>query len=99
MALQGNLDPVVLIAGGDVVGTIKKGIIDPQGVADGAVFVRLMLAALFAAALWINLATLVSAPVSTTHAIVGDVLGAGVAAAGAEDLAGLAAVTVNGDPF
>ena len=71
-----------ILAGGDVVSTIKKGIIDPQGVADGAVFVRLMLAALFAAALWINLATLVSAPVSTTHAIVGDVLGAGVAAAG-----------------
>ena len=45
-----------------MVGTIKKGIIDPQGVADAATFVRLMLAALFAAALWINLATLIAAP-------------------------------------
>ena len=71
-----------ILAGGDVVGTIKKGIIDPQGVADAATFVRLMLAALFAAALWINLATLIAAPVSTTHSIVGGVLGAGVAAAG-----------------
>ncbi len=71
-----------VLAGGDVVDTIKKGIIDPEGVADAATFVRLMLAALFAAALWINLATLVGAPVSTTHSIVGGVLGGGVAAAG-----------------
>ena len=71
-----------ILAGGDVVDTIKQGIIDPQGVADAATFVRLMLAALFAAALWINLSTLFGAPVSTTHSIVGGVLGAGVAAAG-----------------
>ena len=71
-----------VIAGGDVVGTIKQGIIDPAGVADAASFVRLMLAALFAAALWINLATIVGAPVSTTHSIVGGVLGGGIAAAG-----------------
>jgi PiT family inorganic phosphate transporter len=45
-------------------------------------FRYLMLAALLAAGLWINLATLLSAPVSTTHSIVGGVLGAGVAAAG-----------------
>ena len=71
-----------IIAGGDVIGTIKKGIIDPGGVADAATFVRLMMAAMFAAAVWINLATLVGAPVSTTHSIVGGVLGGGVAAAG-----------------
>jgi len=70
------------IAGGDVVGTIKKGIVDPQGIADSADFVRLMLAALFAAALWINLATIFGAPVSTSHSIVGGVLGGGIAAAG-----------------
>ena len=71
-----------ILAGGDVIGTIQKGIIDPEAVADPASFVRLMLAALFAAALWINLATIIGAPVSTTHAIVDGVLGAGVAAAG-----------------
>ena len=43
-----------------------------------------MMAALLSAALWINLATYVGAPVSTTHAVVGGVLGAGVSAVGFE---------------
>jgi PiT family inorganic phosphate transporter len=71
-----------LIAGGDVVGTIKKGIIDPDMVRNTDEFVWLMIAALLAAALWLNFATAVGAPVSTTHAIVGGVLGAGIAAGG-----------------
>jgi len=73
-----------LIAGGDVVSTIKKGIIDPALIADGTTFVWVMMAALLAAAIWLNLATAVGAPVSTTHSIVGGVLGAGIAAAGWE---------------
>ena len=71
-----------LIAGGDVVSTIKKGIIDPATINDTDVFVWLMMAALLAGALWLNLATALGAPVSTTHSIVGGVLGAGVAAGG-----------------
>ncbi len=71
-----------LLAGGDVVNTISKGIIKPGGDVSVVEFRHLMIAALLAAALWINLATLLSAPVSTTHSIVGGVLGAGVAAAG-----------------
>ena len=71
-----------LIAGGDVVGTIKKGIIDPALIADRDTFVWLMMAALLAAAVWLNVATAVGAPVSTTHSIVGGVLGAGIAASG-----------------
>lgn len=71
-----------LIAGGDVVGTIKKGIIDPDLVANGDTFIWLMIAALLAAAVWLNFATAIGAPVSTTHSIVGGVLGAGIAAAG-----------------
>ncbi|WP_068317575.1 inorganic phosphate transporter [Polycladidibacter hongkongensis] len=71
-----------LIAGGDVVGTVSKGIIDPSRVASSEVFVNLMLAALISSALWVNLATWIGAPVSTTHAVVGGVTGSGIAAAG-----------------
>ncbi len=71
-----------LIAGGEVAGTIKKNIIDPTLIPDSNVFVWLMLAALLAGAVWLNLATAMGAPVSTTHSIVGGVLGAGAAAAG-----------------
>ena len=71
-----------LIAGGDVVSTIKKGIINPAMIGDSDTFVWLMMAALLAAALWLNLATYLGAPVSTTHSIVGGVLGAGIAASG-----------------
>jgi len=71
-----------LIAGGDVVGTIKNGIIDPKMIQDTNTFIWLMMAALLAGAIWLNLATAFGAPVSTTHAIVGGVAGAGIAAAG-----------------
>ncbi len=71
-----------LIAGGDVVSTIKKGIIDPANIANTEVFIWLMMAALLAGALWLNMATAIGAPVSTTHSIVGGVLGAGIAAGG-----------------
>jgi PiT family inorganic phosphate transporter len=71
-----------LIAGGDVVGTIKSGIINPSAIADKEVFIWLMTAALLAGALWLNIATASGAPVSTTHSVVGGVLGAGIAAGG-----------------
>jgi PiT family inorganic phosphate transporter len=71
-----------LIAGADVTGTIKKGIIDPAAFAHPDYFVWAMTAALLAAALWLNLATYLKAPVSTTHSIVGGVMGGGIAAAG-----------------
>jgi PiT family inorganic phosphate transporter len=71
------------IAGGDVVKTIKKGIIDINAFG-GSVdpFIWAMMAALLAAAIWLNFATMMKAPVSTTHSIVGGVMGAGIAAAG-----------------
>lgn len=71
-----------LLAGGDVVSTISKGIIDPAGIANQDVFIWAMMAALVSSALWVNLATWVGAPVSTTHSVVGGVMGAGIAAAG-----------------
>lgn len=71
-----------LLAGGDVVSTISKGIIDPGSVSGATVFVWAMMAALLSSALWVNIATWVGAPVSTTHSVVGGVMGAGIAAAG-----------------
>lgn len=71
-----------LIAGADVVSTVSKGIVAPETLQSPATFVWAMMAALLASALWVNLATWIGAPVSTTHAVVGGVLGAGIAAAG-----------------
>lgn len=66
-----------IIAGGEVVSTVSKGIVDPTLLPSSGVFVQAMMSALLAGALWINLATVIGAPVSTTHSIVGGVLGAG----------------------
>lgn len=71
-----------IIAGGEVVGTIRNGIINPALITDKQTFIWVMLAALLAAALWLNAATAVGAPVFTTHSIVGAVIGGGVAASG-----------------
>ena len=71
-----------LIAGADVMSTIAGGIVDPAFISDNSTFIRLMLAALLSSALWVNIATWIGAPVSTTHAVVGAVVGAGITAAG-----------------
>ncbi|MCP8897558.1 inorganic phosphate transporter [Shinella daejeonensis] len=71
-----------IIAGGDVVDTISKGIIAPDAVPSPTIFIWVMMGALLSSALWVNLATWLGAPVSTTHAIVGGVIGAGIAASG-----------------
>ncbi|MBE2259363.1 MAG: inorganic phosphate transporter [Rhodobacteraceae bacterium] len=71
------------LAGGGVASTISKGIIDGElfkPVPHLLVFG--MLAALLAAAIWLMLATMRGWPVSTTHSIVGAVVGVGVAALG-----------------
>ena len=71
-----------LIAGSDVVSTISKGIVAPDSIGESSVFIWAMMAALLSSALWVNLATWIGAPVSTTHSVVGGVMGAGIAAAG-----------------
>ncbi len=71
-----------LLAGGDVVKTISADLVAPGTMADSMHFIWAMMAALLAAALWLNLATMLGAPVSTTHSIVGGVVGAGIVAAG-----------------
>ncbi|MDO9202936.1 MAG: inorganic phosphate transporter, partial [Hydrogenophaga sp.] len=50
-----------IVAGGEVVGTIKGGIIDAKQITDPSLFAWVMFAALLAGALWLNLATAVGA--------------------------------------
>lgn len=71
-----------MISGGTVVETIKAGIVNPALVANADDVIVIMLSALLSAALWINIATWANAPVSTTHSIVGGIMGAGAAIAG-----------------
>ena len=69
-------------AGGHVVQTVKSGIVDPYTFADPGMIVEIMLAALLSAAIWINAATWLNAPISTTHSIVGSIMGATAIVAG-----------------
>jgi PiT family inorganic phosphate transporter len=71
-----------LIAGERVIERMRSGIIQPELINDPQIFVWVMLAALLASAVWINVASALGAPVSTTHAIVGAIAGGGIAAHG-----------------
>jgi PiT family inorganic phosphate transporter len=76
------------VAGGNVTSTIRKGIIDPSAVAGSPeVLVFGMLAALLAAAIWLMIATSRGWPVSTTHSIVGAIIGFAVAGIGIDAVA------------
>ncbi len=65
------------LAGGEVTETVRSGIVDLEIVAaDPMDFVQIMLAALFGAAVWLLVATRFGLPVSTTHSIIGAIVGA-----------------------
>ncbi len=64
------------LAGGEVTETIRKGIIDPELLADTPqLLVYGMMSALFAAGTWLLIASVRGWPVSTTHSIVGAIVG------------------------
>jgi len=68
-----------VLVGSHVTDTIRKGIVDPLMFTSTPETLALgMLAALMASAIFLNLATIMGMPVSTTHAIVGAVAGFGV---------------------
>jgi len=76
------------IAGGNVTKTIRKGIIDPSAIVNSPeILVFGMLAALLAAAVWLMIATTRGWPVSTTHSIVGAIIGFAVAGIGIDAVA------------
>ncbi|TNE37259.1 MAG: inorganic phosphate transporter [Alphaproteobacteria bacterium] len=73
------------LAGGNVTSTIRKGIIDPAPIINNPeILVFGMLAALLSAAIWLMLASNRGWPVSTTHSIVGAIVGFALAGIGTE---------------
>ena len=70
------------LAGGDVIDTVANELLSRDADFTSPALILVMIAALLAAASWINLSTFVGAPVSTTLAIVGGVVGAAATAGG-----------------
>ncbi|MCA1742737.1 MAG: inorganic phosphate transporter [Desulfonatronovibrio sp.] len=68
--------------GSHVTATITRGIINPEQIADPRIMMLGMFSALVAASLWVLIASLTALPVSSTHSIVGSILGFGVVAGG-----------------
>jgi PiT family inorganic phosphate transporter len=67
-----------VLAGGEVTATIRSGIIDVAAIAhDPDLLIHGMLSALLAAAIWLTIASRNGWPVSTTHTLVGAVVGFG----------------------
>jgi len=74
-----------VLAGGHVTQTIRKGIIDPTPIiSNPEILVFGMLASLLAAAVWLMIASAKGWPVSTTHSIVGAIVGFAIVGIGPE---------------
>lgn len=67
-----------ILAGGEVTNTVRSGIVDLNAIdgLDPMEFVYIMMSALLGAAIWLLVATRMGWPVSTTHSIVGGIVGA-----------------------
>lgn len=68
-----------LFAGGEVTKTIKDGIVSLPNNVDSMHFAYIMLAALFSSGIWIFIATYFKLPVSSTHSVVGGIVGSSLA--------------------
>ncbi len=72
-----------ILAGGEVTSTIRRGIVDVESLSDTPEFlVYGMLASLLAAGIWLLVASRMGWPVSTTHSIVGAIVGFGAVGIG-----------------
>ena len=72
--------------GGAVVATISSGIVDTQTISDPKVICLGMFAALLTSGTFVLVSTLTGYPVSSTHAVVGGMMGFGFAAVGPESV-------------
>ncbi|MFA6222773.1 MAG: inorganic phosphate transporter [Desulfomonilaceae bacterium] len=70
------------LVGSHVAQTIRKGIVHSQVIGDPQIILLGLLSALLSASLWVCLATYQNLPVSTTHSIVGAMIGFGIVAGG-----------------
>ena len=72
-----------VLAGGNVTSTVRKGIVDPASIIDNPeILVYGMLASLLAAGIWLMVASIRGWPVSTTHSIIGALVGFGLVGIG-----------------
>ena len=77
-----------VLAGGEVTATIRKGILDAALFTDAPhLLIYGMLASLLAAAVWLLIASSLGWPVSTTHSIVGAIVGFGAVGVGVDAVA------------
>ncbi len=75
------------LAGGEVTNTIRKGIVAPEAFTDPQLLIWGMLASLLAAGTWLAIASAKGWPVSTTHSIVGAVVGFAAVGVGVDAVA------------
>src|SRR6056297_1926249 len=81
--IAGSLNFVgAVFLGSHVTATVSKGIINAEQIGDPQIMAVGMLASLLAAAIWVFIATLTALPVSSTHSIIGSILGFGLVACG-----------------
>ncbi|KAG9084149.1 Na+/Pi symporter, partial [Ceratobasidium sp. UAMH 11750] len=74
-----------VLVGARVASTIRNGIIDINVFQkDPSMLLLAMVCAVCASSLWLTLATRLSMPVSTTHSIIGALIGVGIAAGGSK---------------
>jgi PiT family inorganic phosphate transporter len=71
-----------VLLGSHVTATVSKGIINPSQITDPKLIMIGMFSALLAAGIWVLIATLTALPVSSTHSIVGAIMGFGLVAGG-----------------
>ncbi len=72
-----------VMVGGHVSDTVRKGMVEPQIFADEPMhLVYGMIGALIASSIWLHIASYLGWPVSTTHSIVGAIVGFGAIAGG-----------------
>ncbi|WP_455392030.1 inorganic phosphate transporter, partial [[Eubacterium] cellulosolvens] len=71
-----------VFVGSNVTDTIRKGIVDPEDITNTTFILYGAISALLGASLWVTIATWKELPISTTHSIVGGMMGFGIVAGG-----------------